>query len=69
MEYTIEGDRIIVRIDRDEEILESLKNICSEQNIKSGQIMGIGATKRVTLRYLDQPLKTFNEHIVDEGCE
>lgn len=43
------GNKIIVRIDKGEEIIESLKQICKNINLKSGSLSGIGAVNKVTM--------------------
>ena len=43
------GNRVIVRIDRDEEIVETLKRVCRENEITLGSISGIGSTNRTTI--------------------
>ncbi|MBZ4687649.1 MAG: uncharacterized protein PWQ96_41 [Clostridia bacterium] len=39
----------IVRIDKGEEVVETLKNFCKEKGIKLGSISGIGATNKVVI--------------------
>lgn len=43
MEYKKFGDIIAVKIDRGEEVLGSLKEVCEKENVKSGSITGLGA--------------------------
>lgn len=49
MRYNKVGDKVIVRIDRGEEIVETLKQICRTLDIKLGTITGIGATDKVKI--------------------
>ncbi|HEA84077.1 MAG TPA: DNA-binding protein [Thermodesulfobacterium geofontis] len=44
MEYKKFNNKYIVRIDKGEEIVETLKKFCEDNNIKLGTIRGIGAT-------------------------
>ncbi len=43
------GTKYVVRLDKGEEVIESLKEICKENNIKLASISGIGASNKVTL--------------------
>ena len=49
MEYKQFENKIFLRIDRGEEILQSLKNVCEKENIKLASIAGIGATNNFTV--------------------
>ncbi|MCF8012010.1 MAG: DNA-binding protein [Clostridiales bacterium] len=49
MNYKKFGSKYVVRIDRGEEVLESLTRIVEENNIKLGSVSGIGAADKVTL--------------------
>ncbi len=43
MVYKIFGDTIVVRIDRGEEILSTVINICKKENVKLASITALGA--------------------------
>jgi predicted DNA-binding protein with PD1-like motif len=43
------ADRYVVRLDKGEEIIETLKRFCQERGIKLGTVMGIGATNKATI--------------------
>jgi uncharacterized protein len=43
------GNRWIVRIDRGEEIVSSLRHFCREHQIRLGAVSGIGATNRAVI--------------------
>lgn len=49
MEYRKFGSTYILRIDRGEEILESITKLCQAEEIRLGSIGGIGAVGEVTL--------------------
>lgn len=53
MEYKRFNDKIVVRIDKDEEIVSSLSKLCSLENIKLGSVSGIGAAKETTIGVFD----------------
>lgn len=53
MKYKQEDDRIVVRLDPGEEVLESLERLRETHNIENGFVMGIGAVDRVVLGHYD----------------
>jgi uncharacterized protein len=59
MKYKRFKNKIIVRIDKGEEIVSSLKQLCITQKITLGTIQGIGATNNITLGYLDTTTKQY----------
>lgn len=53
-------DKVVVRIDKGEEILTSLKAVCKEQQIKAGSIIGIGAVGKITIGLLNTNTKLYH---------
>jgi len=49
MDYKKFGNTYIIRMDREEEIIQTLKIFCTEHNIRLGWVSGIGAIKSATL--------------------
>lgn len=47
MKYLKSDNKYIVRIDKGEEVIQQIKKLCAENNIKSGSINGLGATNKV----------------------
>ncbi len=43
------GNKWVVRIDKGEEIVETLKRFCKKNKIKLGSVSGVGGTGRVTV--------------------
>ncbi len=62
MKYGKFGDRWIVRIDRGEEIVESLKTFCVETGVRLGAVSGIGATNRVVIGLFKTATKEYCTH-------
>ncbi len=54
------GNKIIVRIDKGEEIVESLLKICKKYTVTLGYIVGIGATNEVKIGLFDVDTKTYH---------
>ena len=53
-------DKVVVRIDKGEEIIASLKAVCKEQQIKTGSILGIGAVGKITIGLLNTNTKLYH---------
>lgn len=53
-------NRILVRIDKDEEIVESLTEVCKQNNITLGSVLGIGATNKAKIGLFDVDLKKYH---------
>ena len=49
MEYKKFNNKYIVRVDKGEEIVATLKKFCEDNNIKLGTITGIGATNNAKI--------------------
>jgi len=49
MEYKKFGNTYVVRMDKGEEIVSTLKEFCQQQNIILGSIKGIGAVDKATI--------------------
>ncbi len=49
MQYKQFNNKVIVRVDKGEELVESLKTLCKTLDISLGSIIGIGATDKVTV--------------------
>lgn len=53
-------DKFLIRLDRGEEILSTLKSICKKYEIKAGKISGIGAVYDVSLGFYHLPSKIYD---------
>jgi predicted DNA-binding protein with PD1-like motif len=62
MEYKQFGTKVMIRIDKGEEIVDSLKTICKELNITLGTITGIGATNKITIGLLNTLTKKYQSN-------
>ncbi len=59
MEYRKFEDIYVMRIDKGEEIVETLKNFCRKKHIKAGWIKGIGAVNDVTIGLFETKSKNY----------
>ena len=48
MEYRVYGQDVVVRMDRGEEILDCIRQVCEKEHILLGSVSGIGAIGEVT---------------------
>ncbi|HSW97434.1 MAG TPA: PPC domain-containing DNA-binding protein [Candidatus Saccharimonadales bacterium] len=60
---------LILRFDRDEEILESLSQFCAEENIHAAYFSTIGAVKEVILAYYNLETQTYQDRVITEDLE
>jgi len=64
------GNGYMIRLEKGEEIAESLKRFCQEKGIKSGSISGIGATDNISIKYYDLEQKKYDsKHFGGENYE
>jgi uncharacterized protein len=54
------NDKVVVRIDKGEDILSSLKAVCKEYQIKAGFLQGIGAVGKITLGLFNTNIRQYH---------
>ena len=59
MKYKVEEDKVLVSLEKGDEIFNSLYNLIDEINIKFGWINGIGAVENITLGSYSANLKDY----------
>ena len=65
MEYRRFDDKIYVRLDKDDEIIGALTQICAKENLTAAQIQGIGGCESVTVGVFDGEKKFYHETTVE----
>ena len=65
MEYRKFEDKYIVRIQKNEEIMEQLKILCKKEDIKLGSIEGLGAAKEVEIGLFNTETKEYKTTILN----
>jgi predicted DNA-binding protein with PD1-like motif len=60
MEFRQAGLTYILRIDKGEELVETLKQFCADQNITLGSISGIGAVNKATVGLFETATKQYH---------
>jgi predicted DNA-binding protein with PD1-like motif len=63
------NNKYFIRIDKGEEIVETLKKFCEKENIKLGSIVGIGATDRVKVGLFDVEKKEYHASELKDNFE
>nr|WP_227378616.1 PPC domain-containing DNA-binding protein [Haladaptatus halobius] len=61
MEHVHEDDRIVVRLDPGDEVMDSLETLRDEYDIENGFLAGIGAVDRATLGHYDVETQEYSE--------
>ena len=69
MEFRKFGDTYVVRMDRGEEILSSLIDLCRREDIHLAQVDALGAVDRAVVSVYDVPTKTFYKKEFNEPME
>ncbi len=59
MEYRKFNNQYVVRIQKNEEIMEQIKMLCQKENIKLGSITGLGAAKEVEIGLFNTETKEY----------
>ena len=69
MEYKRIGDTLIARIDRGEEILQSLKTICEKENVRLASVSAIGAVDHAVVGLYRVDEKKYYKNTFDGEME
>lgn len=59
MDFKRFGNKYVLRIDKGEEIIETLKKFCEENGVKLGSISGIGAVNKATIGLFETATKKY----------
>lgn len=60
MQFKKYGSKYILRLDKGEEIVETLKKFCVDEDIKLGTVQGIGATNDVEIGGFETDTKEYH---------
>ena len=69
MRYQRFADTYVVRLEKNEEVVDSLKNFCEKENIKLASIEGLGASNHVIVGLYDIDLKVYHKKEFNEAFE
>jgi len=65
MHYKKKGRETVIRLDENDEILQSLLYVCEKKNIGSAMVRGIGALKAAELAHFDNKEKKYNSKVFE----
>jgi predicted DNA-binding protein with PD1-like motif len=60
MDYRHYGDAVYIRVDKDEEIVSSILDVCAKEGIKSATFSGIGGCGSAEIQVFDPDAGTFS---------
>lgn len=69
MEHRHLHNRLVVKLDRGEEVLESLTALCKEHDITCASLSGLGAVKNSELGYYDLSTFSYQTQTIPDVCE
>lgn len=69
MEYKKKNNTILLRLDKGDEITDSLKKVAETESIRSGFFSGIGATDDFCVGVFDLENKKYNEYVFSGNHE
>ena len=69
MQYKRSGNTYMLRIDLGEDIVESLKKLCEDEQILLGRVEAIGATDHAVIGVYDLAKKEYYPETIDEFME
>ena len=62
MDYQTTGETTFLRVDKDEEVIASILEVCKQEQIQTAWVQGIGACGEVTVSTYLPDTKTFTDH-------
>ena len=65
MEYCKFNDTYVIRLNKGEEVIESLKNLCRDEDIKLAEITGLGASDFVEIGVFNIYTKEYNTKVFE----
>ncbi len=69
MEYRKFDNTFVVRINRGEEVIAKLTELCRTEGIKTASVEAIGAADHVVIGLYDVEKREYHKHTVDEPME
>ena len=69
MEYRVFGETIVLRLEKGDEVIESIKNLCEKEDIKAGSISGLGASNHVVVGLFKVDEKKYYSNTFEEDFE
>lgn len=65
----INKNNFLIRLERGEEIIESIKKFCSKNNVNFGYFHGLGAVDKIELAHYRVDNKKYSSEIIEDALE
>ncbi len=69
MEFRKFKDKYIIRLNKGDEVISSITDLCRKENIKLGNFVGLGAANKVTIGLYDTEEKLYHKKSYEEPME
>ena len=69
MEYRVFGQTVVLRLEKREEVIEAITELCKKEDIKLGSISGLGAANYVTVGLFKIDEKKYYSNTFEEDFE
>lgn len=69
MEYRVFDETIVLRLEKGEEVIESIKKLCEKEDIKAGLISGLGASNHIVVGLFKVAEKKYYSNTFEEDFE
>jgi len=69
MEFRKFGNKYVIRLDKPEEVVGTLKKFCQEQGLTLGWITGIGAVNKAKIGLFDVVSKEYHSSVLEGNFE
>ena len=69
MQYKRYGETYLVRIDLNEEIMQSLKSLCEQEDIRLAHVEAIGASNHAVIGVYDLEEQAYHQEVLDGFME
>lgn len=69
MDYRRFGNKVVLRIDRGEEVVDTIVKLCEKENIRLAAVSGLGAADSVTMGLYNVAEKKYHQHTFERPFE
>ena len=69
MQYKRFNDKYVLRVDKGEEVVETITTFCEDKNIRLASISGIGATNNATIVLFESGKKLYHKETFADDME
>ncbi|MCR2032696.1 PPC domain-containing DNA-binding protein [Anaerofustis stercorihominis] len=69
MEFRKFKEKYIIRLNKGDEVISSITDLCRKENIKLGSFVGLGAANKATIGLYDTENKLYHQTTMEEPME